>query len=119
MLSKIAAQPEAQRLSSYSWGGGPGGIFKQAQKILCSNMTADPGTIPIFNTYFLHPTLGGCPTPAQVNAYNPAVPPPGRRDGRGDRPAAGRDAARARRDRLVQLRDPRRRDARLGGGPAL
>jgi endoglucanase len=71
MLSKIASQPEAQRLSSYSWGGGPGGIFKQAQKILCSNMTADPGSIPIFNTYFLHPTLGGCPTPAQVTAYDP------------------------------------------------
>jgi endoglucanase len=71
MLSKIASQPEAQRLSSYSWGGGPGGIFKQAQKILCSNMAADPDTVPIFNTYFLHPTLGGCPTPAQVRAYNP------------------------------------------------
>jgi hypothetical protein len=70
MLSKIAGQPEAQRLSSYSWGGGPGAIFKQAEKILCANMTADPGSIPIFNTYFLHPTLGGCPTPAQVRAYN-------------------------------------------------
>jgi endoglucanase len=71
MVSKIAAQPEAQRLSSYSWGGGPGGIFKQAEKIFCSNMESDPGSIPIFNTYFLHPTLGGCPTPAQVQAYNP------------------------------------------------
>ncbi len=69
-LSKIASQPEAQRLSNFSWGGGPGGIFKQAQKILCQNMTADPGTVPIFNTYFLHPKLGGCPTPHQVRAYN-------------------------------------------------
>jgi endoglucanase len=70
-LSKIAAQPEAQRLSIYSWGGTPEGIFKQAEKIFCSNMTADPGSIPIFNTYFLHPQLGGCPTPARVRAYNP------------------------------------------------
>jgi endoglucanase len=70
-LSKIASQPEAQRLSSYSWGGGPGGIFRQAEKIYCQNMTADPGTVPIFNTYFLHATLGGCPTRAQVRAYTP------------------------------------------------
>lgn len=70
-LSKIASQPEAQRLSIYSWGGGPGAIFKQAEKIFCQNQTADPGSIPIFNTYFLHPALGGCPTPAEVRAYNP------------------------------------------------
>ena len=70
-LSKIASQPEAQRISSFSWGGTPSGIFKQTQKILCDNMTADPGTIPIFNTYFLHPVLGGCPTPKQVSDYMP------------------------------------------------
>ena len=70
-LSKIASEPEAQRLSSYSWGGGPGGIFKQAEKIFCSNMTADPGSIPIFNTYFMHPDLGACPTPAQMRRDNP------------------------------------------------
>ena len=70
-LSKIASQPEAQRISSYSWGGTPSGIFKQTQKILCDNLTADPGTIPIFNTYFLHPVLGGCPTPKQVRDYMP------------------------------------------------
>jgi hypothetical protein len=70
-LSTIAGQPEAQRISSYSWGGTPSGIFKQTQKILCGNVTADPGSIPIFNTYFLHPVLGGCPTPRQVRAYRP------------------------------------------------
>jgi endoglucanase len=70
-LSKIAAQPEAQRISSYSWGGTPDGIFKQTEKVLCQNMTADPGTIPIINTYFLHATLGGSPTPAQMSAYEP------------------------------------------------
>jgi hypothetical protein len=71
LLSKIASQPEAQRISSFSWGGTPGGIFKQTQKILCDNLTADPGAIPIFNTYFLHPVLGGCPTPKQVSGYMP------------------------------------------------
>ena len=70
-LSMIAAQPEAQRFSSSSWGGTPSGIFKQVQKIFCDNIVADPGTVPIINTYFLHPVLGGCPTPAQVRAYMP------------------------------------------------
>ncbi len=70
-LSKIASQPEAQRFSIYSMGGGPGAIFSQAEKIFCHNMSADPGSIPIINTYFLHPALGGCPTPAQVSAYTP------------------------------------------------
>jgi endoglucanase len=70
-LSKIADQPEAQRISSYSWGGSPDGIFKQTQKVLCQNMAADPGSIPILSTYFLHATLGGSPTPAQMSAYGP------------------------------------------------
>ena len=70
-LSKIASQPEAQRFSIYSMGGGPGAIFNQAEKIFCHNMTADPGSVPIINTYFLHPALGGCPTPGQVSAYTP------------------------------------------------
>ena len=70
-LSKIAAEPEAQRLSIYSEGGGPGAIFAQAEKIFCSNLAADPGSIPIFNTYFLHAKLGGCPTTAQIHAYMP------------------------------------------------
>jgi endoglucanase len=70
-LSKIASQPEAQRISIYSEGGGPGAIFAQTEKIFCQNMTADPGSIPIFDTYFLHPALGGCPTPAAVRAYGP------------------------------------------------
>jgi hypothetical protein len=71
LLAKVAGQPEAQRISSYSWGGSPDGIFKQTEKVLCQNMTADPGSIPIINTYFLHATLGGSPTPAQMSAYAP------------------------------------------------
>ena len=70
-LAMIAGQPEAQRFSSGNWGGTPLGIFKQAEKVLCQNMTADPGSIPIINTYFLHATLHACPTPAEVSGVQP------------------------------------------------
>ena len=70
-LAKIASQPEAQRLSIYSMGGGPGAIFNQAEKIFCQNLTADRGSVPIFNTYFLHSALGGCATTAQIEAERP------------------------------------------------
>ncbi|MGH2928641.1 MAG: hypothetical protein ACRDL8_10605, partial [Solirubrobacteraceae bacterium] len=70
-LSKIAAEPDAQRISIYSEGGGPGAIFGQTEKIFCSNLAADPGSIPIFNTYFLHPALGGCATRAEIRRYGP------------------------------------------------
>jgi hypothetical protein len=71
LLEKIAAEPQAQRISSYSWGGTPAGIYKQTTKVFCQLLTGDPGTIPIFTTYFLHATLGGSPTPAQVRHYMP------------------------------------------------
>jgi hypothetical protein len=70
-LSLIASQPEAQRFSAGAGGGGPGATFGQVEKILCPNMTSDPGSIPIINTYFLHSVLKGCPTPAAVRAYDP------------------------------------------------
>ena len=54
-LSKIASEPEPQRISIYSMGGGPGAIFGQTEKVICGNATADPGAIMAFNTYFLHP----------------------------------------------------------------
>ncbi len=65
-LSKIAAQPEVQRISAYSRGGGPGGVFLQTEKILCKNLTADPGSVPILSTYFLHPAAGNCPSPGAL-----------------------------------------------------
>jgi hypothetical protein len=55
LLEKIADQPEAMRFSSFSGGGGPGAVLGQVHKILCHNLTADPGTIPIITTYFVHP----------------------------------------------------------------
>ena len=71
MLSKIASQPESQRISIYSEGGSPAGIFGQTQKIFCHNLTADPGSIPVFTTYFLHPAVGGCATRSQLTAAGP------------------------------------------------
>ncbi len=65
MLEKIASQPEAQRFSLYSGGGGPGAIFGQVQKILCKNLTADPGTIPVFTTFFLY-QAGYCESLGQI-----------------------------------------------------
>src|SRR5581483_10930551 len=70
-LSKIAAEPEVQRISAYSQGGKRGGTFAQTEKILCHNLTADPGSIPILNTYFLHPAAGNCPRPAALKRAAP------------------------------------------------
>jgi hypothetical protein len=69
-LSKIAVEPEAQRISSFSYGGGPGAAFKQTEKIFCQVMQAEPRAIPIFNTAFMHATLGACPNAAKIRAYN-------------------------------------------------
>ncbi len=71
MLSKIAAEPDVQRISIFSMGGGPGAIFGQTEKVICNNIQSDPGSIMAFNTYFLHPKLGGCATASQINAYMP------------------------------------------------
>ena len=71
LLEKIADQPEAQRVSVYAEGGGPGAISDFARKLFCHNFTADPGTIPIITTYFLHPVLGGCATVAEIRAAMP------------------------------------------------
>jgi hypothetical protein len=70
-LAKIASEPAGQRLSSFSAGGGPGAIFAQTEKLVCGNRSADPGSVLILNTDFLHASLGGCPTIGQINAYGP------------------------------------------------
>jgi len=70
-LEKIADQPEVQRFSAYSGGGGPGAVYGQVQKILCHNLTADPGSIPVVATYFAHPALGGCPSASAIAAATP------------------------------------------------
>ncbi len=70
LLEKIADQPEAQRFSLYSAGGGPGAIFAQVQKIFCHNLTADPGTIPIITTFFLY-QAGYCETSSEIVDHRP------------------------------------------------
>jgi hypothetical protein len=70
-LAMIADQPQAQRISTYSWGGTPSGIRKQTHKLFCQIAASDPGSVPIITTYFLHPNLGGCPTTHQIDAYMP------------------------------------------------
>jgi endoglucanase len=70
-LAMIAGQPQAQRISTYSWGGTPSGIVKQTHKLFCQIAASDPGTVPLITTYFLHPNLGGCASTAQINAYMP------------------------------------------------
>jgi Glycosyl hydrolases family 6 len=70
-LAKIAAEPEVERVSAYSQGGGPGAIFLETEDILCRYRLADPGSVPILNTYFLHPAAGVCPTPAELKTAGP------------------------------------------------
>jgi endoglucanase len=71
LLEKIASQPEEQRFSLYSGGGGPGAIEGQVQKIVCSNLSADPDAIPIFTTFFLY-QAGYCESRAQILAHRSA-----------------------------------------------
>lgn len=71
MLEKVASEPATQRISAYSAGGSPHGVYSQTHKLFCHNFNADPGAIPVINTYFLHGTLHGCPTPAEINHYRP------------------------------------------------
>ena len=71
MLERIADQPEAVRISAGAEGGTPTGTYSMTQKLFCHNLTADPGSIPIISTYFLHEVLGGCPTLAAIDAYRP------------------------------------------------
>ncbi len=59
-LEKIATEPEAQRFSAFSSGGGPGAIRGQVNKIFCGNLSADPRSVPIISTYFAHPGVNGC-----------------------------------------------------------
>jgi endoglucanase len=71
LLEKIAVEPEAQRVSVAAEGGSPAGISDFTRKLFCHNFTADPGTVPIISTYFLHPVLGGCSTAHEIGAAMP------------------------------------------------
>jgi endoglucanase len=68
LLAKIAAQPEENRFSLYSAGGGTGAIFSQVHKFFCGTMTADPGSVPIITTYFLY-QAGYCENAPTIRAH--------------------------------------------------
>jgi Glycosyl hydrolases family 6 len=68
LLEKIASQPETERMSPWSEGGGPGAIYDETQKILCGTMSADPGSVPVFNTYFLY-QAGYCESAGTIRAH--------------------------------------------------
>jgi endoglucanase len=71
LLEKIADEPAAQRFSTGAGGGGPGATYGQVQKIFCRNLTADPDSVPIISTYFLHPLAPGCQSKQAFEAIGP------------------------------------------------
>ena len=73
LLEKIANEPSPLRISAYSGGGTPAAIAAQTTKLFCTVLQADPGTIPIITTYFLHAELGGCSSASQINAKAPYI----------------------------------------------
>ncbi|MBV9310308.1 MAG: glycoside hydrolase family 6 protein, partial [Solirubrobacterales bacterium] len=68
MLEKIAREPETQRLSEFTGGGGPGALFAETQKLLCNNLQADQGSIPVFNTLFALPHGKYCASRRTISA---------------------------------------------------
>jgi endoglucanase len=70
LLMTLASQPETMRMTPYSEGGGPGALYDETQKLLCGTMSADPGSIPVFNTWFMY-RHGYCPSPSTIRADQP------------------------------------------------
>src|SRR5437763_855461 len=70
-LSKVAGQQETQNVSLYSEGGGPGAIYGQTHKILCTNLRSDPtpATVVVFSTYFIYPHGQACPSLDELQAW--------------------------------------------------
>jgi hypothetical protein len=68
LLDKIAREPEEQRFSLYSAGGGPGAILSQVNNMFCNKLSADPGAIPIITTFFLY-QAGYCETREQIRRF--------------------------------------------------
>ena len=89
-------------------GRRPGRDLRQTEKILCTNMTADPGRSRSSTPTSCIPTLVAAPPRPQCSAYNADVPAPDQRDGRRHRPPARGVPARARRARLLGLHQPAR-----------
>jgi endoglucanase len=71
LLEKIASEPDAQRISSYTQGGTPSGIAAETDKLLCDNLTADPDSVMMIDTYFMRGTLKGRVTAGEIYRYMP------------------------------------------------
>lgn len=67
-LEKIAEEPETNRLSLYSGGGGPGAILSQTDKFFCDTLSADPGSVPMISTFFLY-QAGYCETTSEIVSH--------------------------------------------------
>jgi endoglucanase len=72
-LFKIGDQEETQNVSLYAMGGGPGAIFAQVTKLLCTNMLADPtpATVPVLSTFFAYPNGQFCPSSSALDRWWP------------------------------------------------
>jgi endoglucanase len=68
LLEKIAGQPVGVMISRYSGGGRPGAIYAITRQLVCGATRADPGSIPIINTYFLY-QAGYCETTSEIVAH--------------------------------------------------
>ncbi len=70
-LAKIADGEETQNISTYSEGGGPGGISGQTTKLLCNNMASDhdPAPVIVFSTFLLYPNDQECAGLGAMRAY--------------------------------------------------
>jgi Glycosyl hydrolases family 6 len=63
LMAKIAGLQETQNISLFAEGGGPGAIYGQTWKVLCTNAAADPmpATVPVLSTFFIYPNGQFCP----------------------------------------------------------
>ncbi len=68
LLETIASQPETQRMSMWSEGGGPGALYDETQKLYCGLTSEDRGSIPVFNTFFLY-QAGYCESTREILAH--------------------------------------------------
>jgi endoglucanase len=68
LLEKIAQEPVPFRISEFSAGGGPGKVYDQMHKLFCNILTADPGTVPLVQTFFIFPHGKYCASKREVLA---------------------------------------------------
>ncbi len=118
LLEKIADQPEAQRFSLLLGRRGARRDLRPGAEDLLPQHDRRSRLDP--DHHHLLPLPGGLLRDEQRDHRPPSdVRAPGERDGGGDRAPAGRDAARARCDRIVELHGPQRCPGRVGERHAL